>query len=151
MNRLSPNYFHAFRFWTFSLGRQELPVSSPCPSVRIYRRGSHWKDFREIYYWRLYENMSRHCRFGYILTKMLVCLHEDLSVFHIFGSHMCRATIQLTNCCVSMATLSVCFTWTIQRQRIVAFPSQWCLRERAILLRYTYIVCLAKILFESFY
>jgi hypothetical protein len=110
MNHLNPNYFHVFRFWTFSLSRQERPVASPCPSVRIYRCGSHWKDFHEICYWRLCENMSRQCRFGYILTKISVCLHDDLSVFHILGSDLCRPTIQLSNCCASIATLSVCIT-----------------------------------------
>lgn len=110
VSRFSPNYIQVFRFWTYSLSRQERPVASPCPSVRIYRRGSHWKDFRKVCYWRLYENMSRHCRFGYILTNISVCLHEALSVFHIFGSDMSRATIQLSNCCASMAKLSVCIT-----------------------------------------
>ena len=110
MNRFNRNYFHVFRLWTFSLSSQERPVTSPCQPVRIYRRGSHGKDFREISYWRIYENTSRHCRFGYILTKISVCLHDDLSVFHILGSELCRATIQLSNCCASMSTLSVCIT-----------------------------------------
>jgi hypothetical protein len=96
MNNISPKYFHVFRFWTFSLSRQERPGASACPSVRIYRRGSQRKDFREICYWRLYENLPRHCKFGYILTKISVFLHEDLSVFHIFDSDTYRAAIHLS-------------------------------------------------------
>jgi hypothetical protein len=31
-------------------------------------------------------------------------LHADSSGFHIVGSDMCKATIQITQCCVSIAT-----------------------------------------------
>jgi predicted Rdx family selenoprotein len=158
MNRLNPNYFHVFRFWTFSLSRQERPVASPCPSVLIYRRGSHWKDFREICYWRLYENMSRQCRFGYILTKNIGLFTRWPKRVSYFGQRLVEtnnAAIELL--CFHSNTFSMYYivysdfcVWTIQRQRIVAFPWQRCLRERALVLRYTYIVCLAKILFDSF-
>ena len=36
---------------SFSREKHRLPKS--CQSVRLHQRGSHWTDFREIWYWRL--------------------------------------------------------------------------------------------------
>jgi len=47
-----------------SYGRETLYLRHARPSVRMYQRGSHWTDFREIWYWELYANLSRNCRFG---------------------------------------------------------------------------------------
>jgi len=38
----------------------------------MYELGSHWTDFHEILYWRLfYENLLRKSKFSYRRTKML--------------------------------------------------------------------------------
>jgi hypothetical protein len=55
------------------------------------------------------------CRFDYNRTKkigLFTCRHKNVI---IFGSDMCRATIQRTNFCASMATLSLCITLCLQR------------------------------------
>jgi hypothetical protein len=44
---------------------------------------SHWMDFHEIWYWSLFENLSRKFKFPYNLTRITGTLHEDQSTFFI--------------------------------------------------------------------
>jgi hypothetical protein len=47
-------------------------------SVRTYRRRFHWTDFREIWYWGLYENMWEITDFIKIVQEISSPLHEDV-------------------------------------------------------------------------
>jgi hypothetical protein len=56
------------------------------------------------------ETLSRKSKFGQEWTKVSGTLHEDLLVFHIFGSDIRGATIQRTHCSASMTIFSIFVT-----------------------------------------
>jgi hypothetical protein len=65
-----------------------------------------------------------------------------LKCVHIVGCHICIAIINITHCCVTnilifIILLTVTCASTTQGGRIVAFPWQQWLRERATVLRYS--------------
>ena len=96
----------------------------------MYQRGSHWKNFREIRNWGLYEHLSRKYKFGCSQAKILSSLLEDLMIFHYFRRHGFAIR----------ALLAVTSDSTVHTEGIVAFPLKEWLRERATVLRYTYVV-----------
>jgi hypothetical protein len=76
-----------------------------------------------------------------IVQKSRGTSHEGRRVFHVVGGDMFNATVLRTACCVSMETLSIFITlltatYVRQWERIVGFPCQKSLRERAAILRY---------------
>ena len=95
----------------------------------------------KFYIWDFYENLLRKSKFGYSRAKISGTLHEEQSVF-IFGNDIYRAII------VRM----VAFPWqsfkyifdqdictsSIKGERIVAFPWQHRLCERATVLFFFY-------------
>lgn len=54
-----------------------IPVRSS--DFRMHQRGSHWTNFREIWYLRVYGNIPRSSKFGYNRTKVSDIIPEDLS------------------------------------------------------------------------
>jgi len=94
----------------------------------MYQHGSHWKNFREIRNWGLYELLSRKHKFSYSQT-ILNNLLEDLMTFRYFRRHGFAIK----------ALLAVTSSSTVHREGIVAFPLKEWLRERVTGLRYTYI------------
>jgi hypothetical protein len=95
----------------------------------MYQRGSNWKNFREIRNWGLYEYLSRKYKFGYSQTKISSHVLEDLLTFRYFR----RLGFAIK------ALLALTAGLTVHREGIVAFPLKEWLRERATVLRYTYI------------
>jgi hypothetical protein len=53
------------------------------PYVRMEQIGSHWTDFHEIWYWVVFENLSRKCKFHSNLTRIMGTSHEALCIFTI--------------------------------------------------------------------
>ena len=95
----------------------------------MYQRRSYWKNFREIRNWGLYEHLSRKYKFGYSQTKISSNLLEDRMRFCYFRRHGFAIK----------ALLAVTSGSTVHREGVVAFPLKEWLRERAPVLRYTYI------------
>ena len=55
---------------------------SVCPSVRTEQLGSHWTDFREIWYMNFFSEIFRKkIKFHYNLTIIMDTLHEDQNKF----------------------------------------------------------------------
>ena len=60
-------------------GRAILGHMSVCPSLHMYRHGSHWTDFCEIWYCELSENLPTKSIFYCNRTKISGRLQEDVS------------------------------------------------------------------------
>ena len=125
-------------FRRFFMGREKdlLAVSCPpvCPSVRTYQRGSHWKDFREIWYlgllwisgrWipnlveigqryraRLHEDLSRcHCCLRQeFAIKGLLCNNQLFFIFCYCNQQMHNYNIKIHIKTVSLCNLCVDYT-----------------------------------------
>ena len=106
-------------------------------SVRMYhQRGSHWMDFREIWYWRLLQKSVEEHQISSKSDNNIGALHVDYSQLY--------NNAKGTNSCVSMTTLNdfillatTCES-TIQGESTVASPWQVGLWERAMTSHYTY-------------
>lgn len=60
---------------------------SVCPCGRIYRRGSLWTGFDEIWHWRLEWKTVEKTRIWLKSIKMSGCLHEDISTICWWRRH----------------------------------------------------------------
>ena len=60
-------------------------VMSFCLSVRMEQLSSHWTDFHEIWYLRIFlKNVSRKFKYSLNLIRITGTLHKDLCTFRIF-------------------------------------------------------------------
>jgi hypothetical protein len=62
-------------------------------SVRMETFGSHWMDFHEIWYFRVFENLSRKFTFNWNLRRITSTLHEDGCTFMIVCCWNFRRTV----------------------------------------------------------
>jgi hypothetical protein len=58
---------------------------SVLPSVRVEQLGSHWTDFREIWYFSIFWKSVKKFKFHWNLTRIAGTLHEDLCTFVIIS------------------------------------------------------------------
>jgi hypothetical protein len=106
-------------------------LASPCLSVRMYQRGSHWTEFLEIWYcwlpWKSFEKVAHvSWRLTYVLLLPAIQIrHKSLLVQHLIFSY--RWLWHIAHQCT---------------QSIVALPLQQWLREPATMLHDTHIAYL---------
>ena len=115
-----------------------------------YKFGSDWARISDT----LHEDLSTfHCCWRHTFAVKRCCaalrakisdtLHEDLSTFHCCW----RRTFAVKRCCAALSNFYSVHTdinSTIHGERIVAFPLQQLLHERAKMLCYAQIVCLVN-------
>jgi hypothetical protein len=120
---------------------------SVCLSVSPYQLGSHRREVREVWYWKLLLNSVEKIQIWLKSDKNTGLLYEDLNSFYIVANDICRSTTQIE--------VNVDFPWehsifrivdrdvrseTIQIEVTVGFPWQQWLCKCAMMLRYIYTV-----------
>jgi hypothetical protein len=90
----------------------------------------------------LYQNLSRNYKFSSNWAKISDTLHEDEYVSLLLATYI-RCEALLCRPQYFYVAHSDIYS-TIHRERIVVFPLQQWLRERAKMLCYAYIACLVK-------
>jgi len=127
-----------FQVWSFILervhNRENELLAAPCRSVRVYQRGSHLTDFREVWYWLLLWNSVGKFQFGLKSDKNIGHFTRRRKSVYCCWRH--KFTIRALLC----NSKYFCINNDMQlnnTQRIVAFLLQQCLRERGTMLRYT--------------
>jgi hypothetical protein len=63
------------------IAKNNYQLRQVCFSVRMEQLGSHWMYFHEIWYLRIFRNLSRKSKFHQNLTRIMGTLHEDLCTF----------------------------------------------------------------------
>jgi len=142
----------------------------PCPSVRTEQLDSDWKDFYEIWYLNIFENLSKIFKFHYNLTRITGTSHEDQYTFMILSrSVLLRMKHVSDKCRENRNTLLYSITFLknhavheimwkniVERDRpqmtttnthpeyviLIAFSLQQWLHKRSSMLRYTYVAWL---------
>jgi len=94
------------------------------PSVHMYHRGAYWEDFREIWYWEhLWKSVE----------ELQISLRPNRNIA-ILGTMTDVSSSVAIN-----ASRTEMYSTTVHKKRIVALTLRPWLRERATILRHTYL------------
>ena len=118
---------------------------SVCLSVRIYKLGCHWTEFREMWYWGLTLKLAEKTQIFLKIWKKVRCFtwkRKYVCIVDICnntsGTHYCVSVTTLAGCLVLLTATSV--SQQYRRNTLLCFCGD-CVNAIVPLSRYTYIDC----------